>query len=242
MKNEKLLWYPNAVVRKDIARTPKGTYENNYPVGAIVHFTAGHYSEGVKNAINTISDSPYFFCAIGTDGKFVQVNPLNEWGYHAGESSWVINGKKRSGVSNWLVGIEMNNPGMLTKKNGKFYTYWDEKFEKPLDSKLVRVFDKDKDNIQAGYYLPYTKEQESGLIEFLLWAKRNNPDVFSFDYVLGHDEVAGNLTYADSAKGYGINRDRKNDPGGALSMTMPEFRKFLNAEYKKERLFNYLMI
>lgn len=230
---EKKLWYPNALIKQDIKKAAKGTYPNAYPVGAIVHFTAGHYSQGVKNAISSIHGSEYFFCALGTDGKFVQANPLNQWGYHAGESSWVINGEKRNGVSNFLVGIEMNNPGRLTKKNGKFYTYWDEKFANPLDPKTVRTFDKDVDNIQAGHYFPYTKEQEAELIEFLLWAKRNNPDVFDFDYVLGHDEVAGNLNYADSKKGFGINRDRKNDPGGALSFTMPELRTHLKDEYKK---------
>lgn len=81
-----------------------------------------------------------------------------------------------------------------------------------------------KDNILAGAYLPYTKEQETALIEFLLWAKANNPTVFDFDYVLGHDEVAGPK---------GIGRWRKNDPGGALSMTMSEFRQLLKDEYKK---------
>lgn len=230
---EKKLWYPNALVKTDIKRPAKGEYPNAFPVGAIVHFTAGHYSQGVKNAISSIADSPYFFCALGTDGKFVQANPLNQWGHHAGESSWVINGVKRSGVSNWLVGIEMNNPGRLVKKGDKFYTYWDEGFKQPIDAKLVRTFDKDKGNIQAGHYLPYTKEQESELIEFLLWAKRNNPDVFNFDYVLGHDEVAGDTVEDDETKGYGLSRDRKNDPGGALSMTMPELRELLKAEYKK---------
>lgn len=231
--NEKKLWYPDAVVRQDIKRAARGTYPNQYPIGAIVHFTAGHYSQGVSNAVNSIASSPYFFCSIGIDGKFVQANPFNQWGSHAGESSWVFNGQKHSGVSSLLVGIEMNNPGRLVKKDDGFYTYWDEKFAQPIDKKIVRTFDKDKENIQAGHYLPYTKEQESGLVEFLLWAKRNNPDVFNLDYVLGHDEVAGDTTYADEASGFGLSHDRKNDPGGALSMTMPELREHLKTEYKK---------
>jgi hypothetical protein len=221
---EKKLWYPEALIRTDIRRAAQGEYPKGYPYGAIVHFTAGQYSKGLENAISAISSSPYFFCSIGTDGKFVQANPLNQWGYHAGESAWMIAGEKRSGVSNFLVGIEITNPGRLEVHQGKYYTYWDSARKQALDPAQVRVITQNRDNILAGAYLPYTNAQEQSLIEFLLWAKANNPGVFDFDYVLGHDEVAGPK---------GIGRWRKNDPGGALSMTMTEFRKLLKDEYKK---------
>jgi len=54
--------------------------------------------------------------------------------------------------------------------------------------------------------------------------KRNNPKVFKFKFVLGHDEVAGE-------KGIGYNR--KNDPGASLSTTMTQFRKKIEDEYAK---------
>lgn len=230
--NEKKLWYPKAVIREDLKRPAKGEYPKFYPYGAIVHFTAGRYTKGVEDAIHTISDSNYFFCCIGIDGKFVQVNPLNQWGYHAGESAWTIAGAKRNGVSNHLVGIEINNPGRLQPHEGKYFTYWnwDDKTKKPknpgdfIAADKVRVIKNNQENILAGAYLPYTKAQEDTLIDFLLWAKSNNPDVFNFDYVLGHDEVAGPQ---------GIGYWRKNDPGGALSMTMVQFRQLLKDEYAK---------
>lgn len=230
--NGKKLWYPNAVVRTDLKRPAKGEYPKSYPYGAVIHFTAGRYSKGVEDAINTISDSEYFFCCIGTDGKFVQANPLSQWGHHAGESSWSIAGSKRNGVSSYLVGIEINNPGRLHSYEGKYFTYWnwDEKTRKPknpgnfIAPDEVRVIEKNKENILAGAYLPYTKAQEETLIDFLLWAKANNPSVFDFNYVLGHDEVAGPQ---------GIGYWRKNDPGGALSMTMSQFRQLLRDEYEK---------
>ncbi|MGQ2965782.1 N-acetylmuramoyl-L-alanine amidase [Methylophilus sp.] len=221
---EKKLWYPEALIRTDIRRAAKGEYPRGYPYGAIVHFTAGQYSKGLQNAIDAISGSNYFFCSIGTDGKFVQANPLNQWGNHAGVSAWMIAGEKRSSVSNFLVGIEITNPGRLEAHQGKYYTHWDKDRKQPLDADKVRVIAQNRDNILAGAYLPYTSAQEQSLIEFLLWAKANNPEVFDFDYVLGHDEVAGPK---------GIGHWRKNDPGGALSMTMTEFRKLLKEEYKK---------
>lgn len=221
---ERKLWYPEAVIRTDIKRAAQGEYPKAYPYGGIVHFTAGQYTKGLENAVSAIASSTYFFCCISTDGKLVQANPLNQWGYHAGESAWTIAGEKRNGVSNFLVGIEITNPGRLEVHNGKYYTYWDTSHKQPIDAKKVRVIDKNTDNILAGAYLPYTKAQETTLLEFLLWAKANNPSVFDFDYVLGHDEAAGPK---------GIGRWRKNDPGGALSMTMSEFRQLLKDEYKK---------
>lgn len=221
---EKKLWYPEALVRTDIRRPAQGEYPKGYPYGAIVHFTAGQYTKGLENAISAIASSPYFFCCIGTDGKLVQANPFNQWGYHAGESAWTIDGEKRNGVSGFLLGIEITNPGRLEMHAGKYYTYWDTARKQPIDAQQVRVIDKNQDNILAGAYLPYTQAQEDTLLEFLLWAKANHPAVFDFDYVLGHDEVAGPK---------GIGRWRKNDPGGALSMTMTAFRQRLKDEYKK---------
>lgn len=221
---EKKLWFPDALIRTDIKRAAKGEYPKGYPYGAVIHFTAGQYSKGVENAVAAIASSPYFFCCISTDGTLVQANPFNQWGHHAGESRWQIDGATRNGVSNFLLGIEITNPGRLEMDNGKYYTYWDTSRKQPIDAKKVRVIEQNKDNILAGAYLPYTKEQEATLIEFLLWAKANNPSVFDFDYVLGHDEVAGPK---------GIGRWRKNDPGGALSMTMSEFRLLIKGEYKK---------
>jgi N-acetyl-anhydromuramyl-L-alanine amidase AmpD len=218
---EKSLWYSNAHILK-VVKSAKGEYPKKYPEGLVVHFTAGRYKDGIKNAIDSIKSSPYFYMAMGTDGKVVQANPLNQWGHHAGQSSWIIEGKKVDGVSNRLVGLEMCNPGRLDKVNGEYFTWFDKK--NPIPSKEVRVISADDDNIQKGFYVPYTKEQEQGLIDFCMWLKLNNPNVFNFDYVLGHDEVAGKK---------GIGFSRKNDPGGALSMNMTEFRELLKKEYAK---------
>lgn len=122
------------------------------------------------------------------------------------------------------MGIEITNPGRLDEFDGQYFTYWDKERRNPIDSGRVRVIQNNIDNILAGAYLPYTAEQEESLFEFLIWAKANNPAVFNFDYVLGHDEVAGPK---------GIGYWRKNDPGGALSVTMTEFRNKLKSEYAR---------
>lgn len=68
-----------------------------------------------------------------------------------------------------------------------------------------------KDNVKAGVYQMFTGKQEETLIRFLRYMKKMSPD-FSYDWVIGHDECAP---------------ARKQDPGGSLSMTMPQLRALL---------------
>lgn len=205
--SKKELWYPLAK-KWGKAMITRGSYRKGYPEGAIVHFTAGRY--GTQDMDSGIA-SGYAYLLIDDKGNVYQANPLSRWGYHAGDSSWAGLG---SGVSEHLVGIEMTSAGKLTRVGDKFQTW----FKVNLLESEVR-FAKAKDNIKEGYYQKYTEAQEEALIKLLLWLKENNPDVFSFDLILGHDEVAPK---------------RKNDPGGALSCTMPEFRVKLKKMYAEK--------
>lgn len=210
-KGEGRLWYPRAVI-SDKRMKEKGKYANGYPIGAVVHFTAGR-SGGLKKAMDSIEggiENGYAFLCIADTGEIVQANPLNTWGYHAGESAWKgILGS----VSDDLVGIEMNNAGKVESVgNGRFKTW----FNTYLTADEVRYVTEKDYGCPTGYYHKYTPAQEKTLIEFLVWLKKNDPTgKFKIDYILGHHEVAGKL---------GIGKWRKNDPGGALSMTMAQLR------------------
>lgn len=198
---QKLLWCPFAETA-GLPRSPtRGHYKNGYPKGAIVHFTAGHRS-GVKAGIEEQVRNGYTYFVIDRDGRIGQNFPLDSWGYHAGASSY----KGLDGtVSDELVGIEIQAGGRL-ESNGKTW------FGKVPDE--IREIKTKTVNQQPGKYEAFTKAQEESLIRLLTWLRTNNPDVFSYDFVLGHDEVSPS---------------RKDDPGGALSMTMPALREKLKA-------------
>jgi hypothetical protein len=202
----KLDHYPEAKQLGDIMRT-HGPYPSGYPRGAIVHYTSGR--DSAENTIRDGVTNGYAYLCIQKDGVVYQAHPISKFGYHAGKSSWPGLG---DGVSAKLVGIEMNNGSELEKQSdGRFKTW----FGTYVDPENVRHVD-DNANQHRGYYEKYTPAQEASLIKLLFWLKSQAPDVFSFDYVLGHDEVAPT---------------RKSDPGGALSMTMPEFRATLKKLY-----------
>lgn len=199
-------------------------YRDGWPIGAVVHFTAGRYEGGIDKAIDSIlggTKNGYAFLCIGIDGKVAQGHSIDEWGSHAGRSNWKGVGEA---VSSKLIGIEMNCAGMLTKKkDGKLYSW----FGTEIPQEQVRHVTEKTYGCPDGFYHKYTAAQEDALFELLLWLKEQRPEVFNFDYVLGHHEVSGKA---------GIGYYRKNDPGGSLSCTMAELRKRLKDEYSNRQL------
>jgi N-acetylmuramoyl-L-alanine amidase len=162
--------------------------------------------------------SPYCYFVIDHKGQVAQPFPLNRWGSHAGTSYWKPIG---SDVSKLLVGCEVMCAGKVEKRGERYMTWFGR--EVPKDQV---VFSKKDENIQEGYYQRYTKDQFDSLVALCLWLKANNPDVFSFDNVVGHDTVSPS---------------RKSDPGASLVnsvtnsiMTISEFRDFLKEEYKRK--------
>lgn len=208
----KELWIPGAEIL-DINMRTKGSYSNNYPRGAVIHFTAGRSMDGDKDAVSVskyIAKKGYTTLVISSTGKVFQSFPLDKWGYHAGKAKY---DKVGWDVSSNLVGIEICCAGKLSWKDNKYISWFGEEY--PLN--LVRHNDKEH-NIIGGYYHKYTVAQEDALIGLLIWLKHNNPNVFDLDLIVGHDECA-------------VPYGRKNDPGASLSRTMRDFRDHVKSIY-----------
>lgn len=198
----KSLWYPDAQIITPHMKT-RGTYAKGWPVGAVVHFTAGR--DDAKNTINWGREQGFAYLCIQGDGKIYQAHPANQWGYHAGKSEHPRLG---GGVSKDLIGIEVTSAGRLEKTKGNKFKSW---FGSIYSQSQVR-HSPDFNNIHEGYYHRFTPQQEECLMRVLKWLYYQAPTVFDPTLVVGHDEVSPG---------------RKNDPGAALSMSMPEFRRKL---------------
>ncbi len=183
-------------------RTPSGRAK-----GCVVHYTAGRSLDGRKNAINTLTylASKGLGCLVMDNQGVIyraKNHDLQLVGYHAGKSSWM----GHSSISYHCMGMEICCAG----KVDKFGMSW---FGEMYSKKDLRVIPWFTGNQSPGTYHRYTTtKQEESLKNFLLWQLDVNPE-FDTDWIVGHDEIAP---------------ERKSDPGGSLSMTMPELRTFLN--------------
>lgn len=196
-----LMWFPKAKIIKGMKA--QGKYEHGHPIGAIVHYSASR-DDNEQQAIDMLTwgiGEHYAFFVIGPTGQVYQSLPLNLYGSHAGKSFWPGLG---SSVSSKLVGIEIACAGLLDNNNKAW-------FGKVYSPDQVRTVSK-ADYGVTGKFKKYTKEQEIALFELLKWLHDNNPEVFNYDYVLGHHECSP---------------DRKTDPGGSLSVNMKTLRAAL---------------
>lgn len=174
--------------------------------GLVVHFTAGRFDKGIDSAISTLRymGSRGLGCLVmDIHGRiYKDINQgLDEVAWHAGSSSW----KGVSGISRHCIGMEICNAGMLDNKHNSW-------FGQNIKSDQVR-YSEGKDNVKPGFYHAFTSAQEDSLMNFIKWQMDTNPE-FDPDWVVGHDEIAPG---------------RKSDPGGSLSVTMPELRASLKA-------------
>lgn len=242
---QKNLWFPKRVRLPEIdglEMKTRGRYADNYPKGAVVHYTSGrsrkkpeggtrarntHMEMGIKGVKNAVKAGDYTYFVIDRDGNVFQQFPLDRYGWHAGKSKWP---GVAGNVSDELVGIEVQCAGKIHdyyKKGdakipcpeGKYAAYFTNPDRGDAFFSEDEVCHSEKiENIQKGTYHKYSEAQEIVLTELLLWLKANNPDIFSFDLVAGHDEVSP---------------DRKSDPGASLSMSMPKYRALLKSTYEE---------
>lgn len=206
MKREILLRIPFAIP-VDPPLPTQGKYARGYPLGAVVHFTAGAYGLSELELARTTNRT---YLLIDEKGQTHQGFALDRWGSHAGASEWPSLGK---GVSRHLVGIEVDCAGLLSGSEREgFKTWW----KKDVPQEMVRKVEREG-NRAAGAYHRFTDSQEEALRRVLLWLKANNPEVFDLELVLGHDEVSPG---------------RKQDPGGSLSVTMDGLRSRLQEDWR----------
>lgn len=194
------LYYPRARIDREM-KTTIGCYEHEYPQGAVIHYTASGSSlydidHGIKKHL--------CYWLITDDGTVFQTAPLDKWGYHAGKSHHPVLGDS---LSSKLLGIEVDCPGKLDKGPQGWRTW----YGTYVRDEKVRMY-------KGEAYHVFSSAQMYALERLLIWLKVNNPSVFDFDYVVGHDEISL----------------KKSDPGGCLRTDMPTFRELMKGLYRNE--------
>jgi N-acetyl-anhydromuramyl-L-alanine amidase AmpD len=167
-------------------------------VGITIHHLGEHNHE---NAMASLKKQKLgYHGIIARDGQFIQTAYFSDKVNHAGKALWNGTSPNRRHIS-----VAIASWGEVKKDPAAFkYTTWAGS-RIPLFEVNLR-----KGNIDNDWHFwdMATPEQEATLFRFLRWAVDAGIDPKN---ICGHDECA-------------IPFGRKNDPGGVISMTMPQLR------------------
>lgn len=132
------------------------------PEIVILHDTAGRLAKGNSAAFlasaNTAKASVHF--VIERDGSIVQQVPTNRRANHAGASSY--NG--RSGCNAFSLGIELVNPGLMTRWSDTMALAW---WGEQLAVNLYGIREVTTKEHGRGLWMPHAQEQIEALIRLL---------------------------------------------------------------------------
>jgi N-acetylmuramoyl-L-alanine amidase len=173
----------------DFLRSPNqgGPIKPDY---LVMHYTAGR---NAKSSINWLVNSQARASAhlvISAEGHPTQLVPFNRAAWHAGASRWA----GRVGVNSFSIGIELDNPGMLTRRAGSWFTTWGD----PVDEEnVIEAVHKNGGELRGWHAYSGTQlDAALGIASLLV-------NHYGLKDVVGHEDIAPG---------------RKVDPGPAFPM------------------------
>lgn len=160
------------------------------PEYLIMHYTAGRSAESSINWLVNPAARASAHLVISADGEVTQLVAFNRKAWHAGRSQW----GDRVGVNGFSLGIELDNPGALTRRVSGWFTSWGDRVD---DDNVIEAVHKNGGAVRGwhsygGVQLEVAIEVSSLLVQH-----------YDLKEVLGHEDVSPR---------------RKIDPGPAFPM------------------------
>ncbi len=160
------------------------------PQYLVIHYTAGRSAESSAAWFMNPQAKASAHVVIGMDGKITQLVPFNKKAFHAGVSKW--NGV--IGFNSHSIGIELDNPGLMTKTGGKWFAWFGKEYPANVITEAVHKHE----DVSRGWHIFSEKQIEACIkLSKLLVAKYGLLDI------VGHEDIAP---------------FRKTDPGPAFPM------------------------
>ncbi len=169
------------------------------PDSIIVHYTAGPSGSSTVRLFSSKDAKLSAHLVVAEDGKVTQMVPFNKVAYHAGTSEY----DGRKSFNNFSIGIEISNPGYLTKntKGTGYLTWWEANKDVPKPVAKEMIFEGIHRNAvtKNRFWYKYTDEQIQAVKDICeaIYA------AYQIKYILGHEEIAPG---------------RKADPGPAFPL------------------------
>ena len=176
----------------DFQKSPNisGKFKSGLPDSIIIHYTAGRSRESSVRSLTTPSSKASAHIVLGRDEKITQLIPFNTIGWHAGQSSY----EGRVGFNQYSIGIEIDNPGLLTRAGDKYLAWFGKDYP---ESEVIKAIHRNES--VARYWHRYTEWQIEAcqqICELLI-------EKYNIKTILGHEEISPK---------------RKIDPGPAFPL------------------------
>lgn len=158
----------------------------------VMHYTAAQSAKGAVSWLCNPAAKASAHLVIDENGAVTQLAPFNRVTWHAGRSAW----KWRTGCNSFSIGIELSNPGPLTKlASGKFVDCAGK--SAPVDRVALLTHRLEK---QARPWMTYPAAQ----IDAAVGVAQAICAEYGVRDIAGHDDIAPK---------------RKRDPGPAFPMS-----------------------
>lgn len=180
-------------------------FSAGYPDAIVIHYTAGLSAESSVSWLCNPTARASAHVVIARNGEVTQLIPFDTIAWHAGLSSY----GGRSGYNQFSIGIEMDNPGRLSRTESGQFLGLGRTF--PSDEVIQAVH---RNETTPSYWLIYPEAQLEAAFNLCLALREKYTAIRE---LLGHEEIAPG---------------RKSDPGPAFPID--QFRRRLIEQSRSE--------
>ena len=160
----------------------------------VIHYTAGSLdARGTAQYFQKPSAKTSAHLCMDLDGSVIQSVPFTTKAWHAGRSTWA----GYTGLNSHSIGIEVCNPGPLTKTTGGQYkTWWGQTIDHP---DIIEAPHQNNPSGPVYGWLPFTYQQVESLIDI----GQVLMEEYDLHECIGHDMISPG---------------RKTDPGPCMDV------------------------
>lgn len=173
------------------------------PDSIIIHYTAGPSGSATVRYLTRKNIKVSAHMVVSEDGTITQMVDFNRKAYHAGKSRY----GNKIGYNSYAIGIEISNPGFLTKKGDGYVTWWEEKKSNPKTVNPEMIFEGKHRNYPKPRTMHWHKYPQAQ-IDAVFSVCETLCKAYNIEEILGHEEISPG---------------RKSDPGPAFPLD--ELRK-----------------
>jgi N-acetylmuramoyl-L-alanine amidase len=177
----------------------------------IIHYTAGSSAESSVKTLMDPNSKASAHLVIGRDGSITQLVPFNVIAWHAGPSQYGT----RVGFNQYSIGIEIDNAGVLEKRGGKYFSWFNREYPE-----IETVQGIHRNQSVSRYWHAFKEEQINIVFDICQLLVRH----YNIKFILGHEEISPGRK-VDPGPAFPLDKLRERLLGGERDANTPEVVK-----------------